>query len=122
MGNQGGFAFYAVDAINHIIKTGMNQLLLIFLGDKFHHRLHPAFRINPADTFRHHIHFQLTNITIQGMNLAVGIGNADIVHINQGNRADAGTRQRFGGPGTHPADTHHAHLRIVQTLQTGHAV
>jgi hypothetical protein len=51
------------------------------------------------------------------VDLSVGVGDADIIHINQGNRANPGSRQRFRRPGAHAADTDHADVRVGKTLQ-----
>ncbi|MOA41695.1 hypothetical protein D3C78_1636790 [compost metagenome] len=53
----------------------------------------------------------------QRMNLTVGVGDADIIHINQGDSADAGTRQRFCRPGAHAADANHANVRLGKQRQ-----
>ncbi len=61
------------------------------------------------------------------MDLAVGVGDADIVQIEQADLADAAARQRLGRPGTDPADADHGDMRRCQpfepspAIQTGNA-
>ena len=88
-GNQRGFAFNAVDAIHHR-KLGFNQ------GSRFS-VINSTTGVTAVGVYRHNalgqrLHFQLANVACQGMNLAVGVGDANVVHINQSERANARAR------------------------------
>ena len=51
------------------------------------------------------------------MDLTVSIRDAHIVHIDQRNGADTGTRQRFCRPGAYTADSNHTDMRVSKHLQ-----
>ncbi|MNC83292.1 hypothetical protein D3C75_1371640 [compost metagenome] len=61
------------------------------------------------------------------MDLAIGVGDADIIHVDQGDLVDAGTGQRLRRPGANPAYPHHADLGLAEgtkgalTIKTGNA-
>ncbi len=48
---------------------------------------YPALRVNLPNPFGHHFRFRQPDVITQRMDLTVRIGHADIVHINQRNRA-----------------------------------
>ena len=67
-----------------------------------------AVRVDLRDTLRHDLDLCATHVLREGVDLPVGIGDADIIVIDQGNLADAGECQLFGRPGADPADADHA--------------
>jgi len=52
------------------------------------------------------------------VNLAVAVGDTDIIHINQGDFADTRTGQRFCRPGADTTNTNHADVRRLQARKT----
>ncbi|GAA16702.1 conserved hypothetical protein [Pseudomonas aeruginosa NCMG1179] len=77
----------------------------------------PAGRVDGPDARRHHLDLGLAHRAFDGMHLAVGVGHADIIEVEQGNLADAAAGQRFRRPGTDPADADHRDVAIGQALQ-----
>ena len=61
------------------------------------------------------------------LNLAIGVGDADIIHVDQGDLVDTGAGQRLCRPGTDATDPHHTDLGLakgtqgVLTIKTGNA-
>ena len=95
----------------------VQQLGDVVRGDEIVDAGHPAFRVDRQDTLRHHLGFRLPDMLAQRVDLAVGIGNADIIHVDQSDGADAGARQRLSRPGTHAADADHADVRLREHRQ-----
>ncbi|MNT33830.1 hypothetical protein D3C72_1697760 [compost metagenome] len=56
------------------------------------------------------------------MDLAVGIGQRDMVEVDQRDAPDRIARQRLGGPAAHAADADHAHMGRLQPCQAGGAI
>jgi hypothetical protein len=56
------------------------------------------------------------------MNLAIGVSDADIIHIDKSYLTDASPRQRFRRPTSYTTNANHADVRIVQALQAVSAV
>ena len=95
-----------LDFIRHVIS-----------GDEIVDHRDTALRVDIANARGHHFRFRQPDVAPQGMNLSVSVSDADIIHINQGNRANPGSCQRFRRPGAHAADTDHANMRVGKTLQ-----
>ncbi|MNH06056.1 hypothetical protein D3C79_654110 [compost metagenome] len=51
------------------------------------------------------------------MGLAVGVADAHVVEVEQGDLAHATAGQRFRRPRAYPANTDHGHMGLAQTVQ-----
>ncbi len=116
-GNKRRFWPDAIDGVDDIAEAGAQVFGHVFRGYEIIHHRHPTLRVDQANTFRHHLRFRQPDVAAEGVDLAVGIGNADIVHIDKGDRPDAGPRQRFRRPRADPADPDHADVGVGKTLQ-----
>ncbi|MCY1408620.1 hypothetical protein D9M71_239440 [compost metagenome] len=81
--------------------------------------MNPADRIDRADALGHDLDLGLADRAVEGMDLPVGVGHADVVEVEQGYLAHPAARQRLGCPGTYAADTDDRHMAGSQTLQPG---
>ncbi|MNP20898.1 hypothetical protein D3C76_1134950 [compost metagenome] len=79
--------------------------------------MHPAGRVDRADALGHHLDLGLAHRAIEGVDLPVGVGHADVVQVEQGNLADPAARQRLGRPRADAADTDDRHMAGSQALQ-----
>ena len=59
------------------------------------------------------IDFLLANGRLQSVYLAVGVGDANIIHVHQGDRAHTTSGQCFSGPSPHAADAYDGKGSIV---------
>ena len=116
-GDKRRFRPDAIDRVDNIAKADAKIFRHVFRGHEIIHHRHPTLRVDKTNTLCHHFRFRQPDVAAQGMDLAVGIGDADIVHIDKGDRPDAGSRQRFRRPGADPADPDHADVGIGKTLQ-----
>ena len=85
--------------------------------EKRGHRFHRATRVDAPDPLREHLHFGTPDLALHRGKLAVGVGDADIVHVDQRQAAHARTRQRLGGPGTDAAHADHRHVGARKAFQ-----
>ena len=76
-----------------------------------------ARRIDCPDPGRHLVHLWLAHRPFKRMYLPVGVGDADVIQIEQADFSNAAARQRLGRPRTNPADTDHRDMRSRQPLQ-----
>src|SRR5690606_21162062 len=116
-GDQRCLGGHAVDAVDHRVELFGDVLGHGLAGDEISHRMDLAGRIDGADACRHLVDLGLAHGALNGMHLPVGVGDADVVQVEQRDLAHAGTGQCFGGPGTDTADTDHCHMRGGQALQ-----
>ncbi len=65
----------------------------------------------------HGIGLGTTVLSFQRMQLAVGVGHADIVHVDQRQGADAAAGQGLGGPGTDTAESDDGYVGIPECFQ-----
>ncbi|MOA55379.1 hypothetical protein D3C78_1791600 [compost metagenome] len=76
----------------------IQQLGDVIWGNKVIYAGHPAFRVDRQDPLCHHFGFRLANMLAQSMDLPIGVGDADVIHVDQGDRTNAGACQRFSRP------------------------
>ncbi len=79
--------------------------------------MHPTGRVDRADARGHLVDLRLAHGAVDGLDLPVGIGDADVVQVEQADLADAAARQGLGDPGTDPAEPDHRHVRSGQPLE-----
>ncbi|SSL81038.1 Uncharacterised protein [Klebsiella pneumoniae] len=107
----------AIDSVDNIAKADAKIFRHVFRGHEIIHHRHPTLRVDETNTLRHHLRFRQPDVAAEGVDLTIGVGDADIVHIDKGDRPDAGPRQRFRRPGADPADPDHADVGVGKTLQ-----
>ncbi|MNE51700.1 hypothetical protein D3C80_1463390 [compost metagenome] len=96
-------------------------------GDEVIHLDHLAIRIDGTDALGHHLCLETADRALHGMDLAIGVGDTDVVHVDQGDLVDAGPSQRLGRPGTDATDPDHTDFRLAEgaqrtlTIKTGNA-
>jgi hypothetical protein len=56
------------------------------------------------------------------MELPVYIAQANLIHINQSQRTDTGTRQSLNHPGTNATQTNHSNPSGLQTRQARRSI
>jgi hypothetical protein len=72
---------------------------------------------NLAHAFGEHGDFRFSNAAVERRELAIDVGDAHIVGIDEREKADAGARQCLDDPGTYPAHADDAHVRARETLE-----
>src|SRR5690606_29288394 len=108
---------HAVDGVDYEDELRGQLRGDILLGQKGLHRGAMTAGVDHPDPLRHDHHLGLAHAAIQGMELAVDVGNADIIQINQGNPTNAAAGQGFRRPGADPADADDADMGSRQNIQ-----
>src|SRR5262245_24556263 len=80
--------------------------------------MHVAIRINGPRPLRHYFDLRFAYFSIQCVQLAVHIADANFVQIDESEFADAAPRERLRRPRANSTDADHAYMRAAQTLQT----
>ena len=104
--------FHAVDGIHHGVELLANHGFHIGSRHELHPGLNPAIGIDGAESFGHDLDLGLPEGAIQGVQLAVGVGNADLIQVDQGQGTNATAHQRLGCPGTNAAKAGNGHMTI----------
>ena len=112
--HKGQLAGDGVNGIHHIVVLGKVELVLCFRAKEAPVGGHPDVRVNVVDALCSHIYFILPYRTAGGDDLAVEVGQADLIIINQIQCPHAAARQRFHRVAAHAADAEHRHAGIVQ--------
>ena len=109
-------ALYRVDGIDHIVVLAEIELV----GGVWHvERLvgvHHGVRVDIMDALFRHIHLVFAHRFVGGQDLAVQVGQADLVVINQVQRANAAACQCFHRIASNTANAKHGHTGVVQPL------
>src|SRR5690554_298669 len=81
--------------------------------------MHPDIRlgVDGPQPLSHGIGLGAAILALQGMQLAVGVGDTDVVHIDQGNRANAAASQGFRRPGAHAAEADNGDVGTAESVQ-----
>ena len=77
---------------------------------------HPDVRVNVVDALRSHIYLILPYCAAGGDDLAVEIRQADLVVVDQIERAHAAADEPLTDIAAHAADVEHGHARTLQLL------
>ncbi|MNC37627.1 hypothetical protein D3C75_861970 [compost metagenome] len=88
-----------------------------FLGDEIHHRMHLARRVDRPQTLGHDLSLGTPDIPFHGMQLAVGVADADVIEVEQRDFADTTTRHGFSRPRADTANADDRHMGLAQALQ-----
>ena len=114
--DQFQLALYRVDGIDHVVVLAEIELV----GGVWHvERLvgvHHGVRVDIMDALFRHIHLVFAHRFAGGQDLAVQVGQADLVVINQVQRANAAACQCFHRIASNTANAKHGHTGVVQTL------
>ena len=89
----------------------------VIRGNKVIYQRDLALRIDGENTGRHRLDFQRPHCALQGVDLAVGVGDTDIIQIDQRQMANPGACQRLCRPRTNAADPHHTDMGCGKTVQ-----
>ena len=117
VGDQRRFWPHAVDGVNHIAVAFAHILRDVICRHKVVDHRDLTFRVDQADTLRHDLRLRQTKVIAQGVDLTVGVGDANVIHVNQRDCANTGSRQRFCRPRPHTTNAHDADMRIRKQLQ-----
>src|SRR5690554_962332 len=81
--------------------------------------MHPDIRlgVDGLQPLGHGIGLGAAILALEGMQLAVGVGHTDVVHVDQGERADAAASQRFSGPGANTTEADDGYVGITESVQ-----
>src|SRR5690606_40415556 len=109
----------AVDAVDHAVQVLGDVLDHRVAGDEVGHRMHRARRVDRPQALGHDLDLGPPHLPFQCVGLAVGVTDADIVQVEQGDLTHAATGQCFGRPRAHHAYTDHGHCGLALALQPG---
>ena len=100
----------------------VEQFGKVVAGNKILVGHHRDLRVDGPQTLCHYRDLDITNGIGQCMDLAVSIGDADIVEVDQGDFTDTTARQSFRGPAAYATDTDHHNVGVAQQRQGRFAV
>ena len=86
-------------------------------GEKGMEDPHIASRVDGPRPVRHGIRLLAADLAIHGMELAVDVGEADLIQVHQCQVADAGASQRLHRPRADATDADHGDPGFQETLQ-----
>ncbi len=121
-GDRHHFRAEAVAGIEHQVVPAAEQFVEVGLGEEARDRVDLDRRIDRAAALRHRLDLGATVLAGDGRQLAIGVGDAQIVGIDQGELADRGPRQRLGRPRPHPAEADHGDVARGQALDRAPAI
>ena len=103
-----------VNGIEDAVELRSENRFGVGLEKKFLARVNLAVGMNRANAFGHHFDLGFAKRAGQGVKLAVGVADADIVQVHERDLSHARTRQRLDRPRTHAADADDADVRLPQ--------
>ena len=106
-----------IHRIDHEIKIRREQAIHIRFSEELDDAVHAARRMDLRHARGQHIHLGNTNGMRQRRKLAIRVGDADVIHVDQRQLANATAHQRLHDPRTHSANTYNGHMRSRKTRQ-----
>ncbi len=106
LGDEMAFGLQVVDGVDDEVDGALEDALAglgrveLGQGDDLGARAHEA------QTLLHHVHLALADRALHRVQLAVGVGDADLVEVDEGELTHAASRQRFRGERSHAAHAH----------------
>ncbi len=121
-GENEGFDRRAVHGIHDTVEPGGEEAVGAAFQKEFRQRQDLALRVDLAHPLGQHTDLCLPHCVSQGGELAVGVGDADVIHVDQRQVADATASQGLHHPGADAADTDDGDPGGVQAGQGSGAV
>ena len=112
--HQSQLAGDRVDGVHHVVELGEVEAVLRFRREEGLVGSHLDVRVDLVDALLSHIHLELAHRLVGGNDLAVQVGQADFVVVDEVQRTHTAACQRFDGIAAHAADAEHRHAGIVQ--------
>ncbi len=81
------------------------------------HRRHPARRIDQLHPLRQHLDFRTPDLPVERGELAVHVGHAHVIEIDERQSPHSAPRKRLHRPRAHTAHTYDRHMRDAQALK-----
>ena len=69
-----------------------------------------GFGVDAPNAFFHDRDLRCADIAAEGRQLAIDVGDANLIEIDEGEFADAGAGEGFGCPRAYPADSNDADM------------
>ena len=115
--NQQALVFDRVDGVHDEVKPATQDVIGGRRGEELAERLDLAVRVHGLDPRGHRADLGLAHHAIDGVDLTVCVGDADVVHIDEGQSTDARARQGLRGPRAHAADADDADMGVREALK-----
>ena len=112
--DEGDLARHRVDGVHDVIVLGEIELILRLRGEEGLVGGDPDVGVDVVDPLLGHIHFILPHGLAGGDDLAVEVGQADLIVVDEVQRAHAAAGQRLNGIAAHAADAEDGHPAVVQ--------
>ena len=106
----------AVDGVHDPRKTGRQDLFRVTLEEEGMQRVDLAIRVDDLDALFEHVDLRPAKGPVVSVQLAVDVGDADVVEIHDRQAANAGPGQGFDGPRTHASHPDDAEVGMLDAL------
>ena len=116
--DEQGFVFHGVDRIDHPVHLAAENLLHGALGEKPLDYLQFAVGIDRPHPLGHRRGFLSPDLAVHRVELAVDVGDADLIEVDHTDLPDPGPRQRLDRPRSHPSDPNDNDTRSQKVIQS----
>jgi len=120
--NQMDFCVLAVDGIHDIREIGGDQRVGVLVGIEVADGVDGAFGIDEVNALGQNVDFGAPRSAGHSVDLAVGVGETDVVPVDQREMPDAAARQRLADPRADPAHADDQDVGLAQRSDGGFAV
>lgn len=121
-GDEVAFMGGAVDGVDDEVGIGLENGVGGFggiengVGENF------AIGVDGADAMCEDVDFGFAEVGGEGGELAIDVGDADFVEIDEGKFAQAGSGEGFDGPGADAADADDADVTAAEFIEAGFGI
>ncbi len=121
-GDEAAFVADAVDAVDDVVEGLVEDVVGGGGGEELLDGMDGGGGVDDANTVGEGFGFGLSDGGVEGVDLAVDVGDADFVEVHEGEAAEAGAGEGFDAPGTDAAEADDAHVGVAQACECGAAV
>ena len=108
--------------VKNAVEAGVEEIVHVAVGEEFLAFDDLDLRLDRPQPRGHHADLRFAVGAVERVDLAVGVGDAEVVGVDQGHAADAAAREAFRGPAADAADADHGDFRPAEAFQRGQAV
>lgn len=112
------FGREVVDRVDDEIGLGREELRAALLVVELARGFDLAGRVHEPEALGHHVDLSFADRALHRVKLTVRVRDADLVEVDEDDRADAGAREGLRGEAAHTADADDHHARAVEARET----
>ena len=116
-GDEERFLFHIINRIDDAVEVAAQNVVGIFFGEEGDLFMNDDLGIDQLESLGHGVNLETPDVSIVSRELAVHIGDADLIKIDQSDVTDTAAGDCFRSPGADSTDSDHRDVRVQQARE-----